>query len=75
MKPIVPKKNEPIRIGYYICHFGTNIDGMVDVEAVAIYVATLPNVDISRTSNYMCSAPGQELIQPVLREHLSIIHI
>ena len=59
MKPIVPKKNEPIRIGYYICHCGTNIAGMVDVEAVAKYVATLPNVAISPHYKYMCSNPGQ----------------
>ncbi|HOC54554.1 MAG TPA: CoB--CoM heterodisulfide reductase iron-sulfur subunit A family protein [Verrucomicrobiota bacterium] len=69
MKPIVPKKNEPIRIGYYICHCGTNIAGMVDVEAVAKYVAALPNVAISRNYKYMCSDPGQELIQQDIREH------
>ena len=35
MKTIVTKRDEPVRIGYYICHCGTNIAGMVDVEAVA----------------------------------------
>ena len=39
-----PKKHEPVRIGFYICHCGTNIAAMVDVQAVAKYVATLPNV-------------------------------
>jgi len=69
MKPIVPKKSEPVRIGYYICHCGTNIAGMVDVEAVAKYAATLPNVAVSRTYKYMCSDPGQELIQQDIREN------
>ena len=69
MKPIVPKKHEPVRIGFYICHCGTNIAGMVDVEAVAKYVGTLPNVAVSRTYKYMCSDPGQELIQQDIREN------
>ena len=69
MKPIVPKKHEPIRIGYYICHCGTNIAGMVDVAAVAKYAATLPNVAVARNYKYMCSDPGQELIQEDIREN------
>ena len=69
MKPIVPKKHEPVRIGFYICHCGTNIAGMVDVEAVAKYAAKLPNVAVSRNYKYMCSDPGQELIQQDIREH------
>ena len=28
------------RIGFYICHCGTNIAGMVDVKAVAEYVGS-----------------------------------
>jgi heterodisulfide reductase subunit A2 len=65
---VTPKKHEPIRIGYFICHCGSNIAGMVDVEAVAQYVATLPNVAVSRTYKYMCSDPGQELIQQEILE-------
>ncbi|MCS7336891.1 MAG: disulfide reductase, partial [Verrucomicrobiae bacterium] len=69
MKPIVTKKHEPIRIGFYACHCGTNIAAVVDVAAVAKYVATLPNVVVSRDYKYMCSDPGQELIQQDIREH------
>jgi len=69
MKPIVPKKHEPVRVGFYICHCGTNIAGMVDVDAVAKYAATLPNVAVSRNYKYMCSDPGQELIQQDIREN------
>jgi heterodisulfide reductase subunit A len=61
--------NEPARIGFYICHCGTNIASVVDVEAVVKYVATLPNVVISRNYKYMCSDPGQELIQQDIREN------
>jgi heterodisulfide reductase subunit A len=63
------ENNEKPRIGFYICHCGTNIAGVVDVNKVAHYVATLPNVVISRTYKYMCSDPGQELIQQDIREH------
>jgi heterodisulfide reductase subunit A len=61
--------NEPVRIGFYICHCGVNIASMVDVERVSRYVADLPGVAISRNYKYMCSDPGQELIQQDIREH------
>src|SRR5512139_2247611 len=55
------------KIGVYICHCGTNIAGMVDVEAVAEYAASLGNVSVSRHYTYMCSDPGQALIQDDIR--------
>ena len=64
-----PKKHEPVRIGFYICHCGTNIAGMIDVQAVAKYVATLPSVVVSRDYKYMCSDPGQEMIVQDISEH------
>ena len=51
------------RIGVYICHCGTNIAGVVDVEALRAYAETLPNVVVARTYVYMCSDPGQKLIK------------
>ena len=32
--------NHDVRIGFYVCQCGTNIAGMVDVQAVAKYVTT-----------------------------------
>ncbi|MHA2637848.1 MAG: FAD-dependent oxidoreductase [bacterium JZ-2024 1] len=63
------EKNGQIRIGFYICHCGTNIAGMVDVKAVAEYAATLPGVVVSRDYKYMCSDPGQVLIEQDIKEH------
>jgi heterodisulfide reductase subunit A2 len=54
---------DEIRIGVYICHCGLNIAGTVNVEEVARYIATLPNVVVSRHYRYMCSDPGQDLIR------------
>ena len=51
------------RIGVYVCHCGTNIAGMVDVEAVADYASSLRGVTVARHYAYMCSDPGQALIK------------
>jgi heterodisulfide reductase subunit A len=51
------------RIGFYICHCGVNIAGRVRVEEVAEFVRGLPNVVVARDYKFMCSDPGQEMIQ------------
>ncbi len=60
---------QEIRIGFYVCHCGHNIAGMVDCPGVARYVEGLPGVVLSRDYKYMCSDPGQELIMQDIREH------
>jgi heterodisulfide reductase subunit A2 len=55
--------NDNCKVGVYVCHCGTNIAGVVDVEAVAEAAGELENVVIARHYSYMCSDPGQELIQ------------
>ena len=50
------------RIGVYMCMCGTNIAKIVDVEAVAKFISSLPHVELVRTYKYMCSNPGQEMI-------------
>jgi len=57
------------RIGFYICHCGINIAYRVRVQEIAEYVATLPEVAISRDYLFMCSDPGQELIEKDIRAH------
>jgi heterodisulfide reductase subunit A len=59
---------EEIKTGVYICHCGLNIAGVVNVEEVAKYAATLPSVVISREYRYMCSDPGQDLIKNDIKE-------
>jgi heterodisulfide reductase subunit A len=60
---------EKSRIGVYVCMCGTNIAKVVDVEAVAEYAATLPNVVLAKTYKYMCSNPGQEMIAQDIKEN------
>jgi heterodisulfide reductase subunit A len=57
------------RIGVYVCHCGINIASTVDSEAVAEYASTLPHVVVARDYMYMCSDPGQEMIQKDIRDH------
>lgn len=52
-----------IKIGVYVCHCGTNISGKVNVTEVTDFARTLPNVTVAREYKFMCSDPGQLLIQ------------
>lgn len=56
------------RIGAYICHCGGNISDVVDVEKVTRVVADLPGVVVARNYTFMCSEPGQALIEKDIRE-------
>jgi len=65
------KKKQDVlpRVGFYICHCGTNIAGTINVAEVQKYVAGLPGVAVSRDYKYMCSDPGQEMIAQDIKEH------
>jgi heterodisulfide reductase subunit A len=56
------------RVGVYVCHCGVNIAATVDVKQVAKFAATLPDVVVARDYLYMCSDPGQGLIQQDIQE-------
>jgi heterodisulfide reductase subunit A len=51
------------KIGVYVCHCGTNISGKVNVAEVTEFAGSLPNVVIAREYKFMCSDPGQILIE------------
>jgi len=61
--PVEGLTQSDARVGVYICHCGTNIAGVVDVEAVSNYASALNNVVVARHYAYMCSDPGQTLIK------------
>jgi heterodisulfide reductase subunit A len=56
------------RVGVYICDCGSNIAGTVDVPSVAEFAKTLPGVVVAREYKYVCSEPGQQLIQQDIKE-------
>jgi len=64
MRSDSPKKNpEEKKVGVYICHCGGNISDHVDVDQLARNIETIDGVSVTHTNMFMCSDPGQELIQ------------
>ena len=63
---------EKEKIGVYVCHCGSNIAGVVDVEDVAQWALEELGdlgVVVSKDNKFMCSSTGQELIQNDIEEH------
>jgi heterodisulfide reductase subunit A2 len=58
-----------IKIGFYICHCGINISYRVRVQEVADFARNLKNVVVARDYKFMCSDPGQEMIEKDIREY------
>jgi heterodisulfide reductase subunit A len=54
------------KVGVFICHCGSNIAGVVDIERVKEAICDLPNVEITDDYKYMCSKPGQQ----ILKDHI-----
>jgi len=59
---------EQPKIGVYICDCGINIAATVNIEEVVAFSSRLPNVTVARRYQYMCSEPGQGMIQDDIRE-------
>jgi heterodisulfide reductase subunit A len=60
------------KIGVYVCHCGTNIAGVVDVAEVTAWAAESlkdRGVVLARDYRFMCSSPGQEMIEKDIKEH------
>ncbi len=52
------------KLGIYICHCGSNIAGTVDCEEVARWAGeNIDDVVVSRDYKFMCSSPGQQMIE------------
>jgi heterodisulfide reductase subunit A len=56
------------RIGVWVCHCGINIGSVVDVPAVTEYAKTLPNVVLSKQSQYACAQDCLEEISRAIQE-------
>ncbi len=61
-------RSHPIRIGFYICHCGINIAYRVRVQEVADFIRRLPLVAVARDYKFMCSDPGQSMIEKDIAE-------
>lgn len=54
--------------GVFVCHCGSNIAGVVDVEAVAAYAETLPGVGHVERNLFSCSQDTQEQMTQIIKE-------
>ena len=57
------------RIGVFVCHCGTNIASVVDVERVAEAARNMPNVVYAMTNKYTCAQPGQETVKEAIEKY------
>lgn len=58
-----------MKIGVFVCHCGTNIEGTVDTAAVAAAAREFPGVVFATDTMYACSEPGQDEIIEAIKEH------
>jgi heterodisulfide reductase subunit A len=58
------------KVGVYVCHCGINISQKVQISETVEFAKKLPYVTVAREYKFMCSDPGQELIQQDIREGL-----
>lgn len=57
------------RVGVFICYCGTNINGVVDCEAVKEFASKLDGVVYAETYPFYCSDPGQKSIKNAIKEY------
>ncbi len=58
-----------MKIGVFVCHCGSNIEGTVDTAAVAATAREFPGVVFATDTMYACSEPGQDGIIEAIKEH------
>ena len=63
-----PMETTP-RVGVLVCHCGTNIAGVVDIQKVLDYVKTLPHVVFATDFMFTCSTETQQAIVELIKEH------
>jgi heterodisulfide reductase subunit A len=66
-----PERNiaaEEPKIGVFVCHCGSNIAGVVDVEAVAAYAKILPGVSHVERNLFSCSQDSQEQMMQTIKD-------
>ena len=56
------------KVGVFVCSCGINIAGVVDVDQVKEYAATLPNVEYVENNLFTCSQDTQDKMAKVIAE-------
>ncbi|MFX0098700.1 MAG: FAD-dependent oxidoreductase [Candidatus Hodarchaeota archaeon] len=63
------KKEDPLKIGVFICHCGSNIAGFVDVEQVEYEIEAVDDVYYVERNLYTCSEESQNSIKAAIEKH------
>jgi heterodisulfide reductase subunit A len=64
--------DEPLRVGVFICHCGSNIASVVDVARVVQRARTMPHVVVAENNTYTCADDTQKQIKARIAEfHLN----
>ena len=58
-----------MKTGIFICHCGHNIKHTVDVKKVSEYFKRFPSVIVSEDYPFVCSEPGQDMIEQAIKKH------
>jgi len=61
--------DEPPRIGVFVCHCGSNIASVVDIEEVVRQARQLPHVAFADHNVYTCADDSQAQIKEIINEH------
>jgi len=59
----------PPRVGVMVCHCGVNIAAVLDVEELAAYAASLPDVVVADLDLFACSSTGNDAMVEMIKEH------
>ncbi|NHJ13713.1 MAG: hypothetical protein EAX95_08550 [Candidatus Thorarchaeota archaeon] len=57
------------RVGIFLCHCGSNIAGVVNIDRVMEAIRGLPNVEHVEDYKYLCSRPGQQMVKDRIKQH------
>jgi len=60
---------ETPRVGVFVCHCGSNIAGVVDIERVVGFARQLPDVVFASSQMFSCAGNTQQEIEKAIREH------
>ena len=67
VKPLNQVSKGQTRVGVFICHCGKNIAGTVDIQKVVTEISNHPGVAYASDYTYMCSDPGQQLLEDEIK--------
>jgi heterodisulfide reductase subunit A-like polyferredoxin len=62
-------KGEPPRVGVFVCHCGSNIAAVVDVEKVTERLRAMPHVAYAEHTMYACADDSQAHLREMIAEH------